>query len=109
MTNVYVRADWSNVTLGEYKALDILRRDNPAALLNAYWDRVHAERRVIESIPAGEPSGPSRLTPAGEQWLAELHRIVTESSDEREHIAAAGDFLRSMGALLTVNVHRSLP
>lgn len=106
--STYVRADWSNVTLGEYKALDILRRDNPETLLNAYWDRLHAGHRVIECMSASEPSQPGRLTPAGSEWLAELHRTVTESSDEREHIRAAGEFLKGMGTLLTVNVHRAL-
>ena len=103
-----IYADWSNVTLAEYAALDIIRRDDAEQLLNRYWDRLRADRAVIELNGIADDDPPTRLTPEGQSWLAELHTTVVSTLDERELIAAARDFVRNMGTLLTVNVAREV-
>lgn len=102
-----IRASWSDVTLAEYAALDIIWREDCETLLNAYWDALHASGRVITNNdePLGEPT---RLTADGSTWLAELHATVTTTTDEREQIKAAKDFMRSMGVMLTMSVKKGL-
>lgn len=107
------RADWSRVTLGQYAALAILRRDDSEALLNAYWDSTFAYRITLERanhVPAGDDDNdvPVRLTDEGKAWLAGLHDTVTTTLDEREQITAATEFVRRMGTLLTMNIGKAI-
>lgn len=58
-----------------------------------------------EFVDVGQPN---RLTADGRSWLAGLQSRLLESSDEREHIAMAKDFVESMGTMLTSNVARAV-
>ncbi|AEJ94112.1 hypothetical protein THIBAULT_199 [Mycobacterium phage Thibault] len=106
MTTIY-RADWSHVTLAEYAALDILKRENVEQLLNDYWDELFSAGKVI-CAHSETMTEPTRLTPEGSAWLARLHDTAVSSLDERELIAAAREFVKSMGTMLTMNVHRAI-
>lgn len=101
-------ADWSHVTLGEYAALDIIRRDDAERWMNRYWDQLHANHMVIAGTDATEPDVPGRLTDDGRAWLADLHDTVVTTLDDHKVIAAARAFLNAMGTLLTMNVARAI-
>lgn len=98
-----VRADWSSVTLAEYDALRIIRREDAETLLNRYWDGI-ADYDLCRD--PGEPA--TRLTDEGSAWLAGLRETYYTTPDERELIRIARDFVASMGTLLTCHVAREI-
>ncbi len=93
--------NWSNVTLGEFAALDVLRRPDAEVHLNRYWLTVHAANPF-------RGDQPTRLTDEGRTWLAELQSAVA-GTDEGAEIAAAREFLRRMGTLTVMGTKRILP
>ena len=107
MSNV-VYANWTNVTLVEYDALTIIRREDAEQALNRYWDQLHTDHKVIAGSDATELDVPGRLTDEGRVWLASLHETAVSTLDEHELIRVARDFVCAMGTLLTVNVARQL-
>ena len=93
------RADWGNVTLGEYNALYILQYGNVEERLNRYWD----------SCAASDPfaSGtPTRLTDIGR---AQLERMVecVNGADENATIRAARQLVDMVGTLTVAGVTRA--
>jgi hypothetical protein len=38
------RANWGNVTLAEYAAIELVGRDDALELVHGYWDYVHTHR-----------------------------------------------------------------
>lgn len=106
-----VRADWSGVTLGEYDALAILRRDDARELVETYWTRLFQDRIAIESSAGiGSTTAddqPCRFSPDGVAWIRRLQDELT-SCDEHAHIAAARDFRYQLGTLAVANVARMM-
>ena len=89
------RADWSNVSVSEYHAIEILKRGNVAQRLNAYWD---------ETARENVPVGPVRLTGSGEKQLVAIVELARTTTDEAELIKCGGDLLRLAGVLAVVDL-----
>ena len=99
------RADW---TLLEYAAIRILSQDNPLAAIYAYWDDTYSKRIVLETANGiDDDNGPCRFTDQGVVWLAELAERV-QSLDDRVTIAAAREFIKSMGTLAVSGIARGM-
>lgn len=99
------RADW---TLLEYAAIRILLSADPLAAVYAYWDDTYSKRIVLETANGiDDDNGPCRFTDDGVAWLAELAERV-QSLDDRVTIAAAREFIKSMGALAVSGIARRM-
>lgn len=95
------RANWTHVTLGEYAALELMRRADPVATLNAVWDDMHAHNMFADE------AGPTRLTDEGITWITELRDRMARTLDEQVLIDGAREVLRSLGTLTVTAAVRS--
>jgi len=78
-----------NLTLAEFSAFDVAWAAEPLKILNRVWDEIHAQNPF-----RGE--APTRLTDAGEAWLADVvERMCSWENWEAE--AAAREFVKEMG------------
>lgn len=99
------RADW---TLLEYAAIRILSQNDPLAAVYAYWDDTYSKRIVLETANGiDDDNGPCRFTDQGVAWLAELAERV-QSLDDNVTIAAAREFIKSMGTLAVSGIARRM-
>ena len=85
----------SEHTIGEYHAVQILKRGNVAQRLNAYWD---------ETAHKNVPVGPVRLTESGEKQLAAIVELAHTTTDEAELIKCGGDLFRLVGVLAVMGL-----
>jgi hypothetical protein len=93
------RANWGNVTLAEYAAIELVGRDDALELVHGYWDYVHTLDNPFKGPDA------NRLTPAGVEWLARMHDAVLSPNDT-ECQAAAREIVHGLGLLTVLNAVR---
>lgn len=91
-----IARDWSNVTMAEYDALSIIRREDAAGVLDAYWRRVHREGRLVGDYPEAPT-----LTDEARDWLTAARLTYMTATDEAELITLAREFVRRFGVLTT--------
>ena len=105
------RADWGQVTLGEFDALNTMRLDPDLIFAAALkWRDRYAIYAIVElgesdTLPAGAPY----FNEAGEAWVRDIHaRYLAAVNDEPVLIELAREWVNTLGTLATVNIHRTL-
>lgn len=111
-TNLNVRrANWGTVTLGEFDALDTMRLDPDLIFAAALkWRDEYALYAIVELgdtdlLPQGTPYFSER----GEEWVRDIHaRYLAAVNDEPTLIELAREWVRALGTMATINIHRTL-
>ena len=93
-----IRADWGSVTIAEYDALAIIRREDSADVLNAYWVRTW-QTGLASDVP-------TTVSDYGREWLTAAHLTYMTTGDEHELIRLAREFVCSFGTLTTISAAR---
>lgn len=111
-TNLNVRrADWGRVTLAEFDALDTMRLDPDLIFAAAQqWRDAYAVYAIVE---LGEtdilPQGTPYFSEKGEEWVHDIHaRYLAAVNDEPTLIELAREWVRALGTMATINIHRTL-
>lgn len=97
--------NWPAVTVLEFAAIDLLRRDDAPAALNEYARRSRAEAIIASGEPRDDVTG--FFTPRGAEWYAEL-RARYSLTDDAATLDAARELLRGLGTLAVMGAHRGM-
>ncbi|AWN03613.1 hypothetical protein PBI_HYPERION_98 [Microbacterium phage Hyperion] len=105
------RANWGNVTIREYDALNTMRHDPEDIFAAALkWRDTYAVYAIVElgdkdMLPQGTPY----FSESGEAWVRDIHaRYLAAINDEPTLIELAREWVNALGTLATVNILRTI-
>lgn len=105
------RANWGDVTVREFDALNTMRHDPEDIFAAALkWRDAYAVYAIVELGDTDMlPPGTAYFSEAGETWVRDIHdRYLAAVNDEPTLIELAREWVNALGTMATVNIRRTL-